>query len=1036
MTHGYYRHPTIHGETTVFVSEDDLWTVSASGGVARRLTANLGELSHPRLSPDGTMLAFASREEGPSEIFTMPAAGGPAKRLTYLSSTIAGAAGWSRDGKRVLFFGNGGQAFMRVVGMYEVDANGGLPKELPYRTACYIAHGPKNAVVLGLFGFDVARWKRYRGGRAGHLLVDPTGKGDFRPLTNLNGQLSSPMFLGSRVHFLSDHEGVANLYSCSIDGKNVERHTNHKDFYARHAQTDGKRIVYHAGGDLWLFDGKKSAKIDVDFPSPRVQRNRKYVDASRLIESYEPSATSIAITTRGRLFTMAHWDGPVAEQGKLRMRLGRWLRDGKSLVAVTDEGGLPSEARPSGAKEGEEAVVYAGKKLKGDVGRAITMEPSPAAEHVILANHRHELVFVDLKSGRARVLDRSRFDRIAGLAWSPDGRWVAYGFPDTPHRSVIKLVDVKSGTSRVIARPVLRDVAPVFDPEGRYLYFLSYREFDPVYDNVHFDLGFPRGMRPYLVTLRKELKSPFLTDPPVKDPKKKEKFRIDLDGIEDRVVPFPVPDGKYEQLEAIPGAALWTSWPVEGALGHSWASPEPLSKGTLEKWDFAKRKAETLAHGVTSFRVNGAMTALRFGRRLRLVKTGEKPDERTEKEPPGRESGWVDLSRLRVLVEPPAEWAQMLREGWRLMRDHFWRKDMSGADWGALYKRYAPLVDRVGSRSEFSDLVWEMIGELGTSHCYEMGGDYRAEPRYDIGHLGAEFEWARKGWKVRRIIRGDGWDEDGGSPLAAPGVNIKAGDVIVAIEGKPATKETPPGALLLNRAGAEVWLTLADKRRVSVKTLYDETKTRYRDWVESNRRRVHETSKGRVGYVHVPDMGPNGYAEFHRSYLAEVDREALIVDVRCNGGGHVSQLLLEKLARKRIGFDVNRWGESMPYPGDSPAGPLVALTNEAAGSDGDIFSHCFKLMKLGPLIGTRTWGGVVGIWPRHFLADGSVTTQPEFSFWFKDVGFGVENYGTDPDEVVELMPQDIAKGRDPQLERGMERALQLLKKHTALSVRP
>ena len=430
--------------------------------------------------------------------------------------------------------------------------------------------------------------------------------------------------------------------------------------------------------------------------------------------------------------------------------------------------------------------------------------------------------------------------------------------------------------------------------------------------------------------------------------------------------------------------------------------------------------------------MNGGMTAIRFGRRLRLVKTGEKADERTEKDPPGRDSGWVDLSRLRVLVEPPAEWAQMLREGWRLMRDHFWRKDMSGSDWPGLYKRYAPLVDSVGSRSEFSDLVWEMIGELGTSHCYEMGGDYRPEPRYDIGHLGAEYEWSGRGWKVKRLIRGDAWDEDGGSPLAAPGVGIKEGDVIVAIEGKPAAKETPPGALLLNRAGAEVWLTLAGRRRVSVKTLYDETRTRYRDWVDANRRRVHEATKGRVGYVHVPDMGPGGFAEFHRAYLAEVDREALIIDVRFNGGGHVSQLLLEKLARKRIGFDVQRWGQPMPYPGDSPAGPLVALTNESAESDGDIFSHCFKLMKLGPLIGKRTWGGVVGIWPRHFLADGSVTTQPEFSFWFKDVGFGVENYGTDPDEVVELLPQDLAKGRDPQLARGIDRALELLKKHVAL----
>ena len=1018
MTKGLYRHPTIHGDTIVFVSEDDLWTVPASGGTAQRLTANLGEISHPRFSPDGASIAFASREEGPAELFVLPAAGGPARRLTYLGSSIAGTAAWSRDGRQILFFGNGGQAFMRVVGMYEVPASGGLPRELLWRTACYAALGPRGAVVLGLYGLEPARWKRYRGGRAGRLLIDPDGRGAFRPLIQLDGQLSSPMWIGSRVPFLSDREGTGNLYSCTPDGKGLRRHTDHDDFYARHAQTDGRRIVYYAGGDLWLFDGHDSTKLDVSLPSSRVQRNRRYADAGRHLEDYAPEAKRIAVTARGRVFSMAHWEGPVTEVGGLRTRLARFLKSG-DLVAVTDVAG-------------EEQLLVRGKTLKSSFGRAIDLKVSPTADHVAIANHRFELVHVDLKTGRTRILDKSPYDRITGLAWSPDGKWVAYGFADSMHRFVLKLVELRSGKSRLLARPVLRDMAPAFDPDGRYLYFLSYREFDPVYDNLHFDLGFPRGMRPYLVTLRRDLRSPFDSDWTAPDPKKKEKFRIDLDGIEDRVVPFPVAEGKFDQIEAIPGAAVWTCFPVEGALSTSWATPEPPSRGTLEKWDLAKRKTETIAHGVAGFRVGGGMMAIRCGRRLRLIKAGEKADDHMEKEPPGRESGWIDLRRPRVLVEPPAEWRQMLRECWRLLRDHFWQPDMSGVDWDGCWKRYSPLVDRVGSRAEYSDLVWEMIGELGTSHCYEMGGDYRPEPRYHIGHLGAEYAWAGRGWKITRIHRGDPWAEEGGSPLLAPGVNLRAGDVITAIEGRPCAKDRPPGEHLLNRAGQEVVLTLASRRTVTVRALRDETRVRYREWVEGNRRRVHERTKGRVGYVHVPDMGANGYAEFHRAYLSEVDREALVIDVRFNGGGHVSQLLLEKLARRRLGYDIQRWGRPSPYPGDSPAGPLVALTNESAGSDGDIFSHCFKLLKLGPLIGRRTWGGVIGIWPRHFLADGSITTQPEFSFWFKDVGFGVENYGTDPDLVVELLPQDLAAGRDPQLEKGIAVALDLLKTHKPL----
>jgi tricorn protease len=353
-------------------------------------------------------------------------------------------------------------------------------------------------------------------------------------------------------------------------------------------------------------------------------------------------------------------------------------------------------------------------------------------------------------------------------------------------------------------------------------------------------------------------------------------------------------------------------------------------------------------------------------------------------------------------VDPEEEWRQMFREAWRLQRDQFWTQDLSGVDWKAVHDRYLPLVDRASSRAEFSDLMWELQGELNTSHAYEMGGDYRPEPAWHQGFLGADlaFDEASGAWRVARVPRGDSWD--------------------------PAH----PAQRLVHLAGREVRLSVRaagwGPRTVAVRTLRDEQPLRYRDWVEANRARVHAATGGRVGYVHVPNMGPLGYAEFHRYYASEVDRDALVVDVRWNGGGHVSQLLLEKLRRERVGYNQSRWSGVTPYPDDSPAGPMVALTNEYAGSDGDIFSHCFKLMGLGKLIGKRTWGGVVGIWPRHALVDGAVTTQPEFSFWFRDVGYGVEGHGTDPDVEVEIAPQDHAAGRDTQLEAGIEWALKAL----------
>jgi tricorn protease len=376
----------------------------------------------------------------------------------------------------------------------------------------------------------------------------------------------------------------------------------------------------------------------------------------------------------------------------------------------------------------------------------------------------------------------------------------------------------------------------------------------------------------------------------------------------------------------------------------------------------------------------------------------------------------------------------MAREAWRLQREYFWTPTMSDVDWQVVWDRYAPLVERVGTRAEFSDLMWEMQGELGTSHAYEMGGDYRPEPAYHQGFLGGQFAWdaGEAGYRVTHVVRGAAGEADAQSPLRCAGVNVAEGDVLTAVNGRALTEHLTPQEALTNLAGAEIALAVrsgGESRTVTVRALRREFPARYREWVETNRAEVHERTGGRCGYVHIPDMGAAGYAEFHRLYLSECDYDGLLVDVRFNRGGHVSQLLLEKLARRRIGYDVQRWGPPAPYPSHSVAGPMVMLTNQWAGSDGDIVSHCFKLMGLGPLIGTRTWGGVIGIGPHNPLADGSMTTQPEYSFWFRDVGWGVENYGTDPDIEVHIRPQDMAAGRDPQMDRAIETLLELLQKN-------
>lgn len=1051
---GYYRYPTISRDRIVFCAEDDLWMVPIQGGMARRLTANLGEVTHPFFSPDGELLAFTGREEGHTEVYFMPAQGGPAKRLTYLGSDSF-VVGWHPNDKSILFASNSCQPFIRLLYLYTVDINGNELKRLSVGPARNISFGHKG-VVIGRNTGDPARWKRYRGGTAGEIWIDEKGTGKFHTLIKLKGNLANPMWIGNRIYFLSDHEGIGNIYSCFLSGKDLKKHTNHKEFYARNASTDGKHIVYHAGADIYLFNPStdKTRQIEIEYHSPHIQRSRKYTSCEKYLEDYSlcPDGSSVALASRGKSFTMGNWEGVVLQHGRpdgVRYRLTRFLNDKKRVIIISDDGG-----------EEHLELHYSGnikphKSFKVNIGRPYEMLVSPKKDEVILTNHRQEVIWVDLSSLKSKIIDKSRYGPIAGFDWSPDGRWVAYSFAINRQIWIIKICKIKTGEIWEVTEPVLRDIAPCFDTEGKYLYFLSCRVFNPVYDNIHFDLNFPKGMKPYLITLQKDIPSPFVPKPqPFREEEEKQKKKrqekkvdIDFEEITERIVSFPVEEGIYSNIAGIKDQIFYTWHPVEGSLERQWFAKEPESKASIKVYNLKSLEETIFVDKVTSFKLSkdGSAMIIRVGNKLRVIPTvkkagGEKKEIEEEKKP-GRKSGWLDLNRMKVSIEPISEWQQMIREAWGLQCDYFWREDLSGIDWKGVFKRYYPLVKRVASRSEFSDLIWEMQGELGTSHAYELGGDYRPKPEYRSGFLGADLVYDKKrdAYRFKYILRGDPWDNKNSPPLKRPGVNVKEGMLLLAIGAQRVGKDFPPQRLLVNQADMELELTVAEEdgsspRTVCVKALKDERPLRYREWVESNRRYVHKVSKGKIGYLHIPDMMAPGYAEFHRYFLAELDREGLIVDIRFNGGGHVSQLLLEKLARKRIGYDYSRWMGYLSYPEESVKGPIVALTNEHAGSDGDIFSHSFKLMKLGKLIGRRTWGGVIGIWPRNWLVDGTITTQPEFSFWFKDVGWGVENYGTDPDIEVDIKPQDYVKGIDTQLERAIREILTELKKNPPVDV--
>jgi tricorn protease len=1050
---GYYLYPTVNKNLIVFVSDDDLWSVNLEGGKATRLSTGLIQASSPVFSPDGSKIAFTANHEGQSELYVMPRDGGEYKRLTYLGDQVRVYA-WVGD--EIYFGSSSGQPFLRVNVLFKIKAEGGTPTPLNLGPVNFASVNQKTgALVLQRHGYrEYGFWKRYRGGTRGEVWIDALGQNQFKKLIDLDADMARPLWIGDRIYFVSDHEGFGNIYSCTTAGSDLKRHTHHEDYYVRNPMTDGEHIVYHAGGDLYRHTIKSDLvlKVEIAFHASRVQKEAKFTSAKRYLESYNlhPQGQHMAVVARGKTFVMGNFEGAVTACDYLnegRYVHARWFHDGKRLLLSSDVSGEE-------ALEIYDAVKYKviSKSPPLKLGRILTLEISPTSDAAFVTNNRHELIYVNLKTWKITVFDRSLYAKIYGASWSPDGAWIAYSSSHSRVTSVIKIVNVKSKKIEIVTKPLLRDVDPVFDPDGKYLYFLSYREFDPAWDSLHFELGFPKGMKPYLLTLEADQFSPFLKDAKsltlensedeTKEESKKGKkaqkehkrVKIDFEGITDRVLAFPLANGLYDNLQAISGKLYYLTHQIQTSF-ESGEEHENETGAMLEVFDFESLKSEVVSHQVHSYEIAQCGKMIAVENTTHNIKVHKIDDKSEDEEGYGHHSKnlWIDLGRIRLKVDPKIEWVQLYKEAWRLQRDHFWTEDMSMVDWKIVYDRYFKLLDRVSTRAELNDLLWEMQGELGTSHAYVFGGDIKKGQTYYMGKLGARFTCHTK-WNayiIEDLAKGDIWNPKHSSPLLQPGINVTEGDLLWRINGVELTKNVSPEEILVNYADEVVRLTVSNQKKqkmrdVIVKTLNSDLMARYRDWVEANRSYIHAKTKGKVGYIHIPDMSSWGFSEFHRYYLDECEREGLIVDVRYNGGGAVSPLLLEKLARRRLGYDVSRWGGIIPYPEHSPMGPMVALSNEYAGSDGDVFCHAFRMMKLGPLIGKRTWGGVIGYSPTDALIDGGMTTQPEFSFWFKDIGWSVENYGVDPDIEVEYTPEDYLEKKDPQIDRGLKEVLKIM----------
>ncbi len=1051
----YLRYPHLHGESVAFTAEDDVWVAPLGGGRAWRVSADHAPVNHPRISPDGTTLAWTSTRDGAPEVHIAPVDGGPAKRLTYWGSWRTQVRGWAPDG-RVLALSTQGQASLRRSWARAVPLDGGPAATLPYGPVGDVAYGPRTVLLSATMGREAASWKRYRGGTAGRLWIERAGEGEegagefVRLHEELDGNIEYPFWAGDRIAFLSDHEGVGALYSSLADGTDLRRHTPLDRFYARHAATDGTRVVYASAGELWLLDdleGAEPRRLDIRLGGQRVDLQPYPLNAGRWFGGGAPDHTGrgSAVGVRGAVHWVTHRSGPAralaAEHG-VRARLPRTFRaEGEEwAVWVTDaEGDDALEFAPA---TGTAPGATPRRLAAGRLGRVLGLAMAPDGSRAAVASHDGRVLLVERESGDVREIDRSEDGEVSGLVFSPDSGWLAWSHPGPGPLRHLKLANT-ADLSVTEATPLrFRDYSPAFTLDGKHLAFLSARSFDPVYDEHVFDLAFVGGSRPHLITLAATTPSPFGPqrhgrpfDAPDKDETPDSEgapaTRIDLEGLGDRIVPFPVEAARYSTLRAAKDGVLWLRHPVRGVLGHSRANADDPEPGAvLERYDLAQRRAEYLASDADHFAVSGdgKRVLLWTDDRLKVVPS----DRRASGDEDSDTNITVDLSRIRQTVDPAAEWRQMYDETGRLMRDNFWRPDLGGTDWQAVLDRYRPVLGRVATHDDLLDLLWEVQGELGTSHAYvgPRGTGGRAERRQ--GLLGADISRHGDGsWRIDRILPSETSDPDAQSPLAAPGVAVRAGDAIVAVGGRPVDPVTGPGPLLVGTAGKPVELTIrpaggGDPRHTVVVPVADEEPLRYHAWVADRRRYVHERSGGRLGYLHVPDMQAPGWAQIHRDLRVEVAREGLVVDVRENRGGHTSQLVIEKLARRIVGWNRPRGMRPYSYPEDAPRGPVVAVANEFSGSDGDIVNAAIKALGIGPVVGTRTWGGVIGIDHRYRLVDGTPVTQPKYAFWLEGYEWGVENHGVDPDVEVVQAPHDHAAGRDVQLDEAIRIALEAL----------
>lgn len=1044
------RFPTIHNDQVVFSYAGDLYSVNKNGGTAMRLTSHLGYDMFARFSPDGKNIAFSAQYDGNTEVYVIPNTGGEPRRLTYTATLnrddLSDRMGpnnivmtW-RDNKSIVYRSRK-QSFNDFKGqLFIANINGGLSEDLPLPTGGFCSYNAdQSKLAYNRIFREFRTWKYYQGGMADDIWIYDFKTKQTINITNNKAQDIQPMWFGDRIYFLSDRDRTMNLFCYDVNTRQTRKVTNYTDYDIKFPSAGNNAIVFERGGYLYVMDvpSETIKKIDIILNSDNIYSRSNLIDASKFIESVSIGSDGARLVSvaRGDVLTLPAESGitrNISQTSGAHERNAVWSPDGKYIAFISDVSGEDEIyiQVPDGQSKPQQITT------NGDVYK-YELEWSPDSKKILWGDKKHRLQYVDIESKKVTVIDNSDWAEFRDYSWSPDSKWVAYTKEVEYNKDKIYLQNIVTLQKTEATDGWFDSYNPLFSSDGKYLFFISRRDFNPTFSNTDFQISYNDMARPYMIVLSKSTTNPFApvnddvkvkkepeadnktSNDKNKDSKKPEEKKeetvkdivIDAEGLMSRTLMIDVDAGNYSNLQSA-GDKLYYMFSKTG------------EKRRMMLYDF-KQKKQTELGEAGYFELSADLKKM-------LVKKGESyyvidlPTSKLDL------TKAVDLSNMKWMVNKKEEWEQIYNESWRQMRDFFYAPNMHGVDWKAMREKYAVMLPYVNHRMDLTYLIGELIGELNVGHAYTGGGDVPKVERIKLGLLGAKITRDASGYyRIDKILQGANFSKDLRSPLTEVGVNVKAGDYIIAVNGKATNTVNDIYELLVNTADKQVELMVNTKagtdgaRKVIVVPLADESKLYYYNWVQRNIKYVDSVSNGKIGYLHVPNMGVEGLNEFMKYFYPQMNKKALIIDDRGNGGGFVSPLITERLNQKLVYYEFMRNAMGKPDP-DGQYGPKVLLLDHYSASDGDIFPYRFKKYQLGKTIGTRSWGGVVGIRGSLPFVDGGILNRPEFAPYLAD-GFVIEGYGVDPDIEIENDPAREYAEIDDQLNKAIEVLLDELK---------